>query len=203
MADVRELVSDSHAAGEEENGAIGEQALEAAVGALEEGSQRQEARGFSAGSVVERGGHAGALADDEGHAGDGSVGEGGVEVGGRGREFLACFEGAVGRGALRAPGYGEGVRHPEREGGDVDVGVAAGAESPRTRHGEGETACFAWEGLDGEGGDSVAGDVAVEKAEHAKGAVEEPEEDDGLDGVELWEGATDGVDVDAEEGEEG
>ena len=202
VAHVRELVGDADAAGEEEDRAVGGEGFEAAVGAFEEAGERDDSGGGGGGAGVQARGHAGAFADDEGHGGDGAVGERGAEVGGGGGEFVG-LEGAVGGRALLAPGHGEGVRHPEGEGGDVYVGVAARAEGPGPRHGEGEAAGVAGEGLDGEGGEAVAGGVTVDKAEAADGAVEEPEEDDSFDEVELGEGATDGVDVDAEEGEEG
>lgn len=198
---VRELMGDADAGGEEEDGAVGEEGVETAVGPFEEAGEVDGSGGGGAGAGVEAGGHAGAFADDEGHACGGAVGEGGVEVGGGGGEF---GEGGGEREGFRGgPGDGEGVRHPEGEGWDVDVGVGAGAESPGTRHGEGEAAGVGGEGLDGQRGQTVAGEVAVDDAEPTDAAVEDPEEDDGFDVVELGEMAADGVDVDAEEGEKG
>lgn len=54
------------------------------------------------------------------------------------------------------------MRHPEGEGGDVDVCVGAGAESPGARHGEGEAAGVGGEGLDGQLRKAVTGEIAVD-----------------------------------------
>lgn len=81
-ADVWELVGDADAAGEEEDGAVGVEGFETAVGAFEEAGEVDGAGGGGAGAGVEAGGHAGAFADDEGHACGGAGGEGRVEVGG-------------------------------------------------------------------------------------------------------------------------
>lgn len=102
VSHMPELVGDAYAAGEEEDGAVREEGLEAAVGALEEGGEGEDAGWGGAGAGVEGGGHAGAFADDEGHGGEGAVGDGGAEVGGRGRQFVR-LEGAVGRRARLAP----------------------------------------------------------------------------------------------------
>lgn len=49
----------------------------------------------------------------------------------------------------------------------------------------------------------MTGEVAVDNPKPTDGAVEHPEDDDGFNVSQLREMAADGVDVDAEEGEEG
>ena len=156
------------------------QRLQAAVGAFEETGQSQDTGWRRPGFVVEFRGHAGAFGYDQRHGGDGSVGEGGAEIGGCGGEFFG-LEGDVGRWALFGPGDREGVRHPEGEGGQVDVGVGAGDEGPGARDGECDSAGLSGERFHGDLCDTVAGDVAVEETHPAQASLCYPQRDDPLD----------------------
>ena len=126
-ADVGDLVGDADAAGEEDDGAVGGEGVEAAVGAFGEGAHDQAAfvRGF--GFSVEAVGEAGAAADDGREGGFRGRGQGGVDV--LSGHDEAFFGGEV--GGCAGPGEGEGVGGPEADGGDGEEGVLAGVEGPR------------------------------------------------------------------------
>lgn len=109
VAHVRDLVRDADAAGEEHDGAVGVEGVQAAVGAFDQGGEGEEAGGGALGLFEEGVGEAGAPADDERHGGF-LQGEHVLA-----RDGEAFFRVEV-FGSF-APGDGEGVRGPETDGG--------------------------------------------------------------------------------------
>lgn len=175
------LVGDADAGREEDDGAVGVEGVETAVGSLHETRYRDDTGGGGAGAVVKAGGHTGAFSDDHIDGVCGANGLGEVEIGLGGGEFFG-FEREVGVRARVGPGNGEGVAHPEGEGGEVNIGVGTGDVFLGTGELKGHSAGFdrgsAGEGFDGYFGEAVTGDIAVEDTAEAGGAVEDPEGED-------------------------
>lgn len=122
VAHVGDLMGDADAAGEEQDGAVGVEGVQAAVGAFDQSGEGEAAVGGALGFFEEGVGEAGAAADDERHGGFLE----GEDVLARDGEAFFRVE-VFGR---VAPGDGEGVRGPETDGGKGDVHVLAGAEGP-------------------------------------------------------------------------
>ena len=138
--------------------------FETAVGTFDGAFEVEDAEGAGGGAVVEGGCHAGAFGDEEG---DGVRAGEGDEVGcgvGEGSVLFLCCRGRRIEGAVFRPGDGEGVRLPEGDGGEVDVGVAAWAVDPGMAEVEGYAARFTGESFDSDRGDTTCkGEVMVDK----------------------------------------
>ena len=168
VAHVGDLVGDSYAAGEEDDGAVRMQRMQAAIWAFDKRTQRDAAIRGALGFFKQGVGEAGAPADDEGHGGF-LAGEHVLAGHGEALFRVEVFGGV-------APGDGEGVRGPEAEGGDGDVHVLAGAEGPGTGHFHGDADGVAGEGFD-DGFGAAFAEVSVD---------ERTEADESLGVVSMW-----------------
>ena len=175
VAHVRDLVRDADPRGEEHDGAVGAQRLPP-VRPLDEGGRDVFAVGRGDGFIVELLGEAGAAPDDEGH---GRLAQAQQVVAAHGQ----FFGGEV--GLFVGPGEREGVRHPEPDGGHVEVGVLAGEELPGSRDVEGDFHGVAGQDVDF-GFGAAAADVADDEDEEAGAAVGGPGGDDGVEHGHLW-----------------
>lgn len=149
VADEGDVVGDADAAGEEENGAVGVEGVDAAVGALGEGLEGDAGVHAVLGADEEFVGEAGTAADEEREGGF-LVGAEGILVGHGDALFVSDDLGGL------TPGNGEGVGGPPADGGDVEVDVLTGFEGPRA----GEVECDA-QGVTGEGLDDCGGEFAA------------------------------------------
>ena len=154
VADEGNVVGDADAAGEEKNGAVGVEGVDAAVGAFGEGLEGDAGVHAVLGAGEEFIGEAGAAADEEGEGGF-LVGAEGVLVGHGNALFVSDDFGGF------TPGDGEWMGGPPAYGGDVEVNVLTGFEGPWTGEVEGDAQGVTREGLDDCGGEFTAA-VAVD-----------------------------------------
>lgn len=154
MADEGDVVGDADTAGEEEDGAVGVEGVDAAVGAFGEGFESDARVHAVLGAGEEFVCEAGAAADEEGEGGF-LVGAEGVLVGHGDALFVGDDFGGF------APGDGEGVGGPPADSGDVQVDVLTGFKGPWAGEVEGDAQGVTGEGLDDCGGEFAAA-VAVD-----------------------------------------
>lgn len=156
MADEGDVVGDADTAGEEEDGAVGVEGVDAAVGAFGEGLEGDAGVHAVLGASEEFVGEAGTATDKERERGF-LVGAESVLVGHGDALFVGDDFGGL------APGDGEGVCGPPADSGDVQVDVLAGLEGPRAGEVEGDAQRVTWEGFN-DCGSEFAAAVAVDDA---------------------------------------
>ena len=171
VAQVGDLVRDARGAGEEDAGAVGVEAVVAAVGAFEGGAEGDAAGGVGADAVVEEFGDAGVGVDDETDVCGGVCvidafwgGEDAVFDFFRGR---ALFGFGGGEGGVFDPGDGEGVGFPDFEGGEAEVGVGAGFDVDVFGEVHRDSGSISREGFHGSGRPAAGRVIVVEKTRHA------------------------------------